>query len=212
VTLTKLRNRLHINECIQSKKSTHMIVTGILAITALAGLTACGGAATADVQPTATTAITQVTPTTVPIEATATTAVLQPEPAATETMAMSESEMSTELTPTTADVVPTATQASAAQDAASVTEVQATLIEWSIQLSQSEVPAGKVRFTVTNQGQMMHNLTILDSTGVLAQTPTFSSSQGAQTLEVDLAPGTYTLICSLPGHAARGQQTTLIVK
>jgi uncharacterized cupredoxin-like copper-binding protein len=203
VSLTKWRNRLKAHESIQSKMSARMMVTGMLTIAALTGLTACGGAATSDIQPTATAAITQ--PTT-------TTAIAQPEPSATETMAMSESEMSVDLTPTTADVAPTATQASSAQAAGSVTQVQATLMEWSIQLSQSEVPAGRVRFTVTNHGQMMHNLTVLDSTGVLAQTPTFGSQQGAQTLEVDLKPGTYTLICSLPGHAARGQQTTLTVK
>jgi plastocyanin len=90
--------------------------------------------------------------------------------------------------------------------------VQAALVEWAIQLSRSEVPAGKIRFVVTNQGTMPHNLTVQDSSGTIAQTPNFRAAQGPQTLEVDLKPGTYTLICSLPGHAKKGQITTLVVK
>ena len=161
--LGQSRNKSQSNETIKGQKSRRTIVAGMVAIAALASLTACGGAATADLQPTAATATAQ---------ATVTVAIAQPEPSATETMNMSESEMSADPTPTTSEVAsaaPTATQASAAQNAPSITEVQATLIEWSIQLSQSQVPAGNVRFTVTNQGQMMHNLTILDSSGVLAQ-------------------------------------------
>jgi uncharacterized cupredoxin-like copper-binding protein len=96
--------------------------------------------------------------------------------------------------------------------AAAETDVQATLIEWSIKLSQSEVPAGKVVFTVTNQGSMMHNLTVEDDSGVVGRTHNFSPSDGPQTLALDLKPGTYTLICSLPGHAQRGQRATLVVK
>ena len=92
------------------------------------------------------------------------------------------------------------------------TVVQAALVEWSIQLSRSEVPAGKIRFVVANQGKMPHNLTVQDSTGVIAATPNFRPAQGPQTLEVELKPGTYTLLCSIPGHAKKGQVTTLVVK
>jgi uncharacterized cupredoxin-like copper-binding protein len=123
-------------------------------------------------------------------------------------------------TPATSNATPTSAQASSTQGTGGTaalttgaeTDVQATLVEWAIQLSQSQVPAGKVRFTVTNQGTMMHNLTIENDSGVVAKTSTFSPSQGPQTLEVNLTPGTYTLICSIPGHAQRGQMTTLVVK
>jgi plastocyanin len=96
--------------------------------------------------------------------------------------------------------------------AGATTQVNATLREWALDLDQKEVPAGKVAFNVTNAGQMSHNFTVVDSSGVIGNTPSFTSRDGVQTLELDLAPGTYTVICSLPGHAARGQQNTLVVK
>ncbi len=92
------------------------------------------------------------------------------------------------------------------------TAVTATLREWAIDLSQAEVPAGKVTFTVTNAGQMPHNLTVTQNGATVGATSTFGSAAGAQTLEVDLKAGTYTLICSLPGHAQRGQKINLVVK
>ena len=104
------------------------------------------------------------------------------------------------------------TSSASAQTTGQSTQVQATLREWAIDLNQSEVAAGKITFVVTNTGRMQHNLTVVDDSGVLGQTPTFGPSDGPQTLEVDLKPGTYTLICSLPGHASRGQKTTLVVK
>jgi len=91
--------------------------------------------------------------------------------------------------------------------------INAVLKEWAIDLSQKEVAAGKVTFSVTNEGRMQHNFTVLDSNGTdIGHTSTFASSEGPQTLEVELKSGTYTVICSLPGHAARGQKAELVVK
>lgn len=60
---------------------------------------------------------------------------------------------------------------------------------------------------------MRHNLTVLDSNGTqIGQTSTFAQSEGPQTLAVDLQPGTYAIICSLTGHAQRGQKAELVVK
>jgi uncharacterized cupredoxin-like copper-binding protein len=120
-----------------------------------------------------------------------------------------------EMTMTTdPDVAPTTAPADGGSTGTSEggTAVQATLREWAIDLSQAEVPAGKVTFTVTNSGRMAHNLTVTLNGSDLGHTPTFSGAQGAQTLTVDLQPGTYTLICSLPGHAQQGQKVSLVVK
>lgn len=98
-------------------------------------------------------------------------------------------------------------------DSGSAVTIDATLREWAIDLSQAEVAAGSVTFNVSNTGSMAHNLTVQDSTGKnVGATPNFRGSEGAQTLTVTLAAGTYTLICSLPGHAQRGQTIQLTVK
>ena len=124
--------------------------------------------------------------------------------------------MAPEATSTTAliEAAPgaTATTASDAGAQAGSTEIQATLREWAIDLSAQEAPAGKITFVVTNQGQMAHNFTVLSDTGTVAKTPNFRTANGPQTLEVELQPGTYTIICDLPGHAQRGQKTQLVVK
>jgi len=112
-----------------------------------------------------------------------------------------------------AQAIPTQAATTDQSSSGAVTQVDATLIEWAINLSKNEVPAGNVQFNVTNAGQMGHNFTVLDSTGAqLGQTPMFRASEGVQTLQLDLKAGTYTIICSLPGHAQRGQQTQIVVK
>src|SRR3954452_9664119 len=62
--------------------------------------------------------------------------------------------------PNNATGIATPTQATAdgaADGGGTATQVSATLREWAIDLSQKEVPAGNVQFTVTNAGRMTHN-------------------------------------------------------
>jgi plastocyanin len=117
-------------------------------------------------------------------------------------------------TPTASDTAaqPTTESADGSSDAGASTEVNTALVEWAVNLSQSEVPAGKVKFNVTNAGQFGHNAVVLDSNGELGRTPNFTSAEGPQTFEVDLKPGEYTVICDIPGHPEQGMKTTLVVK
>ena len=215
------------------EKLRRAALMGVLGSFALAGLAACGGAvdtavpATATIAPPTATLAAVATATSMPIAKVATPTLEAPatdmptdEPMAIETPTM-EAMIIEEDTPTTKPAA-TATHVAVAPEASATTAtsqgvgdstVSAVLREWALDLSVSEVAAGKVIFTVTNQGTMGHNLTVVDSSGsVIGATATFRPSQGAQTLEVTLAPGTYTVLCSLPGHAARGQQAKLVVK
>jgi uncharacterized cupredoxin-like copper-binding protein len=134
---------------------------------------------------------------------------------AAETPAMPGMDEATMTAPPASSDSNTTTAPAATPEAAaggSVTEVQATLREWGLDLSTKEVAAGTVRFVVTNTGRMAHNLTVSGLGGTLGATPNFPASAGAQTLEVTLAPGTYTVFCSLPGHAQQGQTAQLVVK
>ncbi|HEX6606765.1 MAG TPA: cupredoxin domain-containing protein [Chloroflexia bacterium] len=115
--------------------------------------------------------------------------------------------------PTSAEATPTVAAPASDASAGNAVQVQATLREWALDLNQTEVPAGTVRFVVNNQGRFAHNFTIKDANNtVLGKTPTFAADKGPQVVEVTLAPGTYTVYCSLPGHAAQGQQNTIVVK
>jgi uncharacterized cupredoxin-like copper-binding protein len=152
--------------------------------------------------------------------ATATTAAVAATPTAVEDMGgMTEvvPTATTEASATTTGAAPTieptaTTAAGEGTQASASTTVQATLREWAIDLSVQEVSAGKITFEVTNQGQMAHNLTILSESATVGKTSNFRAADGVQTLEVELQPGTYTIICDLPGHAQRGQRTELVVK
>ncbi len=94
-------------------------------------------------------------------------------------------------------------------DTKGANSVNVVLKEWAIEPKQVGIPAGKVKFTVTNQGQYGHDLVIQGTDG---KTKVFKSSDGPQTIEVDLKPGTYTWICDLPQHADKGMKGELDVK
>lgn len=71
-------------------------------------------------------------------------------------------------------------------------------------VTTNSVPAGNVKFTVTNNGHVPHNFVIgTDQTLVLAPGK-------SQVLEVTLDKKTYTYICSIVGHAAAGMKGTLV--
>jgi plastocyanin len=80
-------------------------------------------------------------------------------------------------------------------------------------LSRSSVPAGKTIIEFVNHGEDEHNLNAAQGSegevvGSLPNTP----SNDHLSLTVNLKPGSYTLFCSLPGHAAKGMKATLTVE
>jgi uncharacterized cupredoxin-like copper-binding protein len=68
---------------------------------------------------------------------------------------------------------------------------------------------GTVTINFTNQAPLGHNFTIERNGKVIAATPTFEG--GTKTLKVGLSPGTYTFLCTVPGHAAAGMKGTLTI-
>ena len=70
--------------------------------------------------------------------------------------------------------------------------------------------AGKVTVTFTNKAPLGHNFTIESPSGAkVAATPTFDG--GTKTVSATLKPGTYTFLCTVPGHAMAGMKGTLTV-
>jgi plastocyanin len=83
--------------------------------------------------------------------------------------------------------------------------------EWTITPYRTSVPAGLVRFNVTNFGEDGHNLTVVRASDgkVIATSPEIRSEKQS-TLKATLKrPGTYRLYCTLPGHKALGMKSKI---
>ncbi|HEX5594384.1 MAG TPA: plastocyanin/azurin family copper-binding protein [Solirubrobacterales bacterium] len=71
--------------------------------------------------------------------------------------------------------------------------------------------AGKDTVNFTNSSPVPHDVRIEDESGKEVG-GTEVLSEGAESAEVELKPGTYTYFCSVPGHRQAGMEGTLTVK
>ncbi len=123
-----------------------------------------------------------------------------------------------------ASSTPSATTSSTDQ-----TAVKASLGEYFIKLDTPSVPAGSVRFDVSNDGKLEHEFVVIKTNLAPGKLPTkggeakedVGPSPGEipsvkpgqkKTLDVTLKPGKYVIICNLPGHYKAGQYIGLSVK
>jgi plastocyanin len=72
--------------------------------------------------------------------------------------------------------------------------------------SKATAPAGKVTINFANTSGVAHNIAIAGK----GKTPITPNGKGSFT--ATYAPGTYTYICEVPGHAQAGMKGTLTVK
>lgn len=86
--------------------------------------------------------------------------------------------------------------------------VVVTTREFGFTLSATEVPAGRVRFVVRNEGTVEHDFVIVE---LDKRTPQIRPGQ-TEELVADLQPGTYTLVCEVPGHKEAGMTAKLVVR
>lgn len=94
-----------------------------------------------------------------------------------------------------------------------VTPVGVSEREWHLTSYRAVVPHGAVRLQVHNFGEDSHDLQVVGPRGYRsAVTPEIRPGENA-TLTVHLRrPGTYELLCVLPGHAARGMRARIRVR
>ncbi len=117
-----------------------------------------------------------------------------------------------------------ATAAPARVQAAS--KVAVILKEWKLTPSSAGIKAGRVTFEVKNAGTIAHEFVVLRTNvhhHLLAGKGAEASEKGIKgeiskvspgqmrTLTLTLAPGTYVLLCNLPGHYKAGQFAALHV-
>ncbi len=69
---------------------------------------------------------------------------------------------------------------------------------------------GKVTIDFDNPAALEHNVAIEQDGKEIATSATIAESKTS--VSADLAPGTYTYLCTIPGHAEGGMEGTLVVK
>jgi plastocyanin len=69
---------------------------------------------------------------------------------------------------------------------------------------------GKVTIEFTNPAPLEHDVAIEEDGKQIAVSQRIT--EGKTSVSVDLAPGTYTFLCTVPGHAEAGMEGTLVVK
>jgi hypothetical protein len=88
-----------------------------------------------------------------------------------------------------------------------ITEVG--LTEYQIEMPTS-LSAGSQAFRVTNNGTTEHNFEV-EGQGIEEQFETNLSPGETQTMELDLAPGTYEVYCPVGNHREQGMEMQLTV-
>jgi plastocyanin len=76
--------------------------------------------------------------------------------------------------------------------------------------TELQAPPGIVSIVLTNDSSVPHNVAIEKDDEVLAQGDIFSGG-GTRTTTADLAAGTYTFFCEVPGHREAGMEGTLTI-
>jgi len=101
----------------------------------------------------------------------------------------------------------------AASHAPVIDTIEVALLEYVIGIPRV-LRAGSHALRVSNQGFEIHNLKLLESRGDSVVWQTGADINPGQTgvFEVDLAAGSYTLLCDVAGHDTRGMKVTIEVE
>jgi hypothetical protein len=173
---------------------TTRIATPLLVAASVAGLlalTACGSSSTAAATTVAATSAASTT-------------------AATGNTTGSSTGSST--APSTGGSTETSAAASTVPDSAATVDVKAVEgVAWDKKAYTATAKDGKVRINGSNISSIAHNLYVLDSTGAVVgdfiNLPTKGSKDSRM---LPLAPGTYHIVCKVPGHNNMNSTLTVI--
>lgn len=84
--------------------------------------------------------------------------------------------------------------------------------EFAFEPKELTARAGEVTFDVKNEGSLEHNFIIEDAARkTVAQIPVIEAGK-TEDLKVSLRPGTYAIVCNLPGHKDAGMTGTVRVQ
>jgi plastocyanin len=112
---------------------------------------------------------------------------------------------------TSSSSAPTSSGSSSSAPAESATTAPtASLVDFDIELSDTEMAAGDYEFAVTNDGGASHDLVVERDGEDVAATEILSPG-GSETLAVTLEPGEYVFYCSVGAHRGMGMEITVTV-
>lgn len=89
--------------------------------------------------------------------------------------------------------------------------VEIQLKEFAIEPKVVSAGAGEITLTARNVGSTEHNLVLEQGDRSVAEIPVVGVGK-AESVQVKLSPGTYALVCTLPGHRDAGMVATLTVQ
>ncbi|OFX28007.1 MAG: hypothetical protein A2Z07_03165 [Armatimonadetes bacterium RBG_16_67_12] len=99
----------------------------------------------------------------------------------------------------------------AVQPGATVQGVTVALRDFAIEPRAIKVKPGRVGFRITNRGAIEHDFHIPAVEKHRAHAQHLVKPGETRTLEYDLRPGTYEVVCTLPGHREAGMIAALEV-
>ncbi len=87
-----------------------------------------------------------------------------------------------------------------------------TMTEFKFDPSTITHASGKVVFLLVNSGTTAHDMAIRDSSGkIVAQSDLVSAGDTSEFDVNSIAAGTYTYLCTQPGHEAQGMKGSLTI-
>ncbi len=101
-------------------------------------------------------------------------------------------------------------QPAEAGGAAATLELAADPTQIAFDTTSLTAKAGKVTIDFDNPAPLEHNVAIEQGGKEFATSPTIT--EGKTSVSAELKPGTYTFLCTVPGHAEAGMEGTLTVK
>jgi plastocyanin len=107
-------------------------------------------------------------------------------------------------------VAPAPKSQSAAKGPGGTLQLAASPTDLAFDTTKLNSAPGKVTIDFDNPSALEHNVAIEQDGKEIATSETLA--EGKTSVSANLAPGTYTYLCTVPGHAEAGMEGTLVVK
>ncbi len=105
----------------------------------------------------------------------------------------------------------TGSQSGSSVDLSAASPIAVTVKDFALDPADVTANGSAVRLAVTNAGPTIHNVTVRDATGAVVMATKNLREGESETITASIPAGTYTLLCTLPGHESLGIKGSLVV-